>query len=104
LLLDGIDLGDPSTPSGAADISKLLAGDMAKVEVLRGPQGALYGSDAIGGVISIVTRTGEGPLAITADAEGGSYDTFNQRGAAAARKAVCTMPPPSSTTMPAQRR
>ena len=80
LLLDGIDIADPSTPSGAADISKLLAGDIAKVEVLRGPQGALYGSDAIGGVVSIVTQGGTGPMTITADAEGGSFDTFNQRG------------------------
>ncbi len=82
LLLDGIDLSDPSTPSGAADISKLLAGDVARVEVLRGPQGALYGSDAIGGVISIVTKTGEGPLAMSANAEGGSFGTFNQWGSA----------------------
>src|SRR5438477_9340670 len=53
VLLDGIDTADPSTANGAADISKLLAGDIAKVEVLRGPQGALYGSDAIGGGVSI---------------------------------------------------
>jgi vitamin B12 transporter len=78
LLVDGIDMADPSTPTGAADISKLLAGDIAKVDVLRGPQGALYGSDAIGGVINIITKVGEGPLAINASAEGGSFDTFNQ--------------------------
>ncbi len=78
LLVDGIDVADPSTPTGAADISKLLTGDFAQVEVLRGPQGALYGSDAIGGVINIITKVGEGPMAINASAEGGSFDTFNQ--------------------------
>ncbi|MCP5411209.1 MAG: TonB-dependent receptor [Alphaproteobacteria bacterium] len=83
VLLDGIDIGDPSNPTGAADISKLLAGDIARVEVLRGPQGALYGSDAIGGVISITTKTGEGPARLTASAEGGSFDTFNQSAALA---------------------
>ncbi len=82
VILDGIDMSDPSTPSGTADISKLLTGDIAKVEVLRGPQGALYGSDAIGGVVNIITKSGQGPLAITADAEGGSFDTFNQRASA----------------------
>jgi len=78
VLLDGIDIADPSTPSGAIDISKVLAGDIANVEVLRGPQGALYGSDSIGGVINITTKKGEGPLKITANVEGGSFDTFNQ--------------------------
>ena len=80
VLLDGIDMADPSTPSGAIDISKLLTADIAKVEVLRGPQGALYGSDAIGGVVNIITKGGEGPMAITANMEGGSFDTFNQGG------------------------
>ena len=79
VLVDGIDISDPSTPNDAADIGKLLTGDVARVEVLRGPQSGLYGSDAIGGVINIITKSGEGPLKLTAQAEGGSFDTFNQR-------------------------
>ena len=46
--------------------------------MLRGPQSGLYGSDAIGGVISITTKKGEGPPKATATLEGGSFGTFNQ--------------------------
>ena len=47
ILLDGIDIADTSTPSGATDLGKLLAGEISRVEVQRGPQSGLYGSDAI---------------------------------------------------------
>ncbi len=78
VLVDGIDVGDPTTPNGAFDFGHLLTGDIERIEVLRGPQSGLYGSDAIGGVISITTKKGEGPPKVTATAEGGSFGTFNQ--------------------------
>jgi vitamin B12 transporter len=78
VLIDGIDIGDPSDSTGAADISQLLAGDIERIEVLRGAQSGLYGSDAIGGVISITTRKGQGPAKATASLEGGSFGTLNQ--------------------------
>ena len=79
VLIDGIDVSDPSNPNQAFDFGQLLTGDIARIEVLRGPQSGLYGSDAIGGVISITTKNGEGPLKMTIMGDGGSYGTFNQR-------------------------
>ncbi len=78
VLIDGIDVGDPSSPNGAFDFAHLLTGDIARIEVLRGPQSGLYGSNAIGGVISITTKRGEGPPKVFAALEGGSFGTFNQ--------------------------
>lgn len=78
ILIDGIDMGNPSTPNGAFDLGQLLAGDIERIEILRGPQSGLYGSDAIGGVISITTKKGDGPAKVTATVEGGSFGTFNQ--------------------------
>jgi vitamin B12 transporter len=78
VLVDGIDVGDPSSPNGAFDYGQFLTQDIQKVEVLRGPQSGLYGSDAIGGVINVITKSGSGPTQFTAGIEGGSFDTFNQ--------------------------
>ncbi|WP_441299748.1 TonB-dependent receptor domain-containing protein [Bradyrhizobium sp. cf659] len=78
VFVDGIDVGDPSTANGAFDFAHLLTADIQQLEVLRGPQSGLYGSDAIGGVISIMTRKGEGPPRATASIETGSFNTFNQ--------------------------
>jgi len=78
VLVDGIDVGDPSTPNGAFDFSQIPTWDIERIEILRGPQSGLYGSDAIGGVVNIITRTGAGPALFHAMTEGGSFDTFNQ--------------------------
>jgi len=78
VLIDGIDAGNPSTPNGAFDFGQLMASDLERVEVLRGPQSGLYGSDAIGGVIAVTTKKGEGPPKVTAYVEGGALGTFNQ--------------------------
>src|ERR1700676_3474804 len=78
VLIDGIDASDPSNVHGAFDHAHLLTADIAQIEVLRGPQSGLYGSDAIGGVVSIVTKKGDGPACTTASIETGSFGTFNQ--------------------------
>ncbi len=83
MLVDGVRLNDPSTTDGEALLGDLFVNDIDRIEVLRGPQSTLYGSDAIGGVVDIVTkRGGTTPLALTASAEGGSFDTYRLNAAA----------------------
>ncbi|GJE28158.1 Vitamin B12 transporter BtuB [Methylobacterium organophilum] len=80
VLIDGIDATDPSNGNGSFDFGQLLTDDLARIEVLRGPQSGLYGSDAIGGVIAFTTKRGEGPARTSLRVEGGSFGTFNQSG------------------------
>lgn len=78
VLVDGVVQNDPSSPNGGFDFSSLDLGDVERIEVLSGPQGSLWGSDAIGGAIAFTTRELDG---WRASAEAGSFGTV--RGTAA---------------------
>ena len=75
VLLDGVPLNDPVNPSRSYDLAHLSVVQVERVEVLRGPQSPLYGSDAMGGVINIITRKGQGRPRLSLSASGGSYGT-----------------------------
>lgn len=75
VLIDGIKASDPYY--GEYDFGTLIADEAAKIEVLRGQQSALYGSDAIGGVIQYITLTGREQPGISARLEGGSFGTVS---------------------------
>ncbi len=73
VLIDGIRVNDPAEGGSSFDFSSLVPTDIERIEVLRGPQSALYGSDAIGGVINVITRKGQGKPRVSISAEGGRY-------------------------------
>ena len=83
VLIDGIEVNDPSSPGNGFDFGGLDASNVARIEVLRGPQSTLYGSEAIGGVISITTKSGVDGLEGNAFMEGGVFNT--QRGSGTIR-------------------
>jgi vitamin B12 transporter len=85
VVIDGVKLNDPSSTGGGFNFANLLAGDIARIEVLRGPQSILWGSQAIGGVVNIVTATPEKPLEGSFDIEAGSRDTVSARAAIGGR-------------------
>ena len=75
VVVDGVQLNDPSTTGGGFDFANLLTSDVARIEILRGAQSTLYGSQAIGGVINIVNPDPTSPFGGGITAEGGSHDT-----------------------------
>jgi len=70
VVLDGIDIADPSSPQISPRIEHLLAEGLQRIEILRGPQGLAYGADA-GGVIAMTTRQPEQGMTASLTAEGG---------------------------------
>jgi vitamin B12 transporter len=74
VFIDGVEANDPSGDV-EFDFANLLAADIERVEIIRGPQSALWGSDAIGGVINVITKRGESGMRVDGYLEAGSFDT-----------------------------
>ena len=74
VLVDGTQVNSPTT--GQFDVTSITVDNVDRIEVLRGPQSVLYGADAMGGVVNIVTREGREGLHSDARFEVGSHETF----------------------------
>lgn len=73
VLVDGVAVNQPG---GSYDFANLTTDNIERIEVVRGPGSVLYGSDAISGVVQIVTRDGRGDTELSATGEGGTYGSF----------------------------
>jgi vitamin B12 transporter len=78
VLIDGIEVN--STTLGAFNFAHLTTENVERIEVIRGAGGTLYGSQAIGGVINIITKRGSGPLEVGVSAAGGNGSTYRHIG------------------------
>ena len=85
VLINGVKVNDLSSPSGGYNFANIFTSNISQIEVLKGPQSTLYGSDAMGGVIYINTRANlaDGETRISAYGEAGSYNTQRFGGSAA---------------------
>lgn len=76
VLIDGVRVNSPTT--GAFDFADLTTDNIERIEIVRGSQSTLYGSDAIGGVINIIPRKGEGRPRVTFSVGGGHNQSFRE--------------------------
>lgn len=76
VFIDGVEVKSATT--GGFNFANLTTDNIERVEVLRGPQSTLYGSDAIGGVINIFTKKGKGPTKVTLNSEYGEHESYKE--------------------------
>ncbi|WP_420241743.1 TonB-dependent receptor plug domain-containing protein [Roseiterribacter gracilis] len=79
VLVDGVKLNDPSSTGGGYNFANLVTADITRIEILRGAQSVLWGSQAIGGVVNIITAEPIKPLQADLKIEGGNRGTFSAR-------------------------
>jgi vitamin B12 transporter len=80
VLIDWVEMNDPSSANSAFDFANLTVDNIERIEILRGAASSVYGSDAIGGVIHIITKKGAGKPRLQVNGDGGGYDTFRVLG------------------------
>ncbi|PWT90265.1 MAG: hypothetical protein C5B54_07490 [Acidobacteria bacterium] len=76
VLLDGVPINNPYF--GGVDFENLTTDNIQRIEVLKGPQSPLYGSDSIGGVIQIISKKGFQGNQFAASFDGGSFNTYRE--------------------------
>ena len=74
--IDGVRMNMPDDPGNSYDLSALSLDNLKRIEILRGPQGTPYGSDAMAGVINVITNKGSGKPDYFLNLEGGSLNTY----------------------------
>jgi len=77
VLIDGLEISDVAAPQTSVNLANVLLNDVERIEVIRGPQAMLYGADAIGGVINILTRRGQEGVHASGWIQYGSFNTIN---------------------------
>jgi len=77
ILLDGVPLYDASGITSEFDLNNFALDNIERIEIVKGTQSTLYGSDAVAGVINIISKKGEKkPFNVNVDLSAGSYNTF----------------------------
>jgi len=76
VIIDGVVANDTTSPGGGFDFARFDPANIDRIEVLRGPQSTLWGTDAIGGVVNIVTKRPEQGLQGNAFAQAGSFNSL----------------------------
>ena len=77
VMVDGLRVKSPTL--GVAELSDLSLDAIERIEIVRGPQSTLHGADAIGGVVNIITKKGQGPPRTTVQVEAGTFETYREQ-------------------------